>query len=193
MIRAILSVALLILLTVLAGGCTGDHRAFTEKDAWYQPLPSGTKLWQWETLDKAAVHEVLAEKQAEAEALLADASGVELTEAQTVQLLGQPLPELTNTKPYLVRGLLLNRETGGFTQPSDRSGVHARLAPLADNGGPTLTHALLANSPAIDAGDNAACPASDQRGLARPQGAACDIGAYEWNGQGVYLPLLLEK
>jgi beta-glucanase (GH16 family) len=48
---------------------------------------------------------------------------------------------------------------------------------LADNGGPTLTHALLAGSPAINAGDPAACPATDQRGAARP--AACDIGAYE--------------
>jgi hypothetical protein len=34
---------------------------------------------------------------------------------------------------------------------------------MADNGGPTLTHALLAGSPAIDAGDNAVCLATDQR------------------------------
>jgi beta-glucanase (GH16 family) len=51
---------------------------------------------------------------------------------------------------------------------------------LADNGGPTLTHALLAGSPAIDAGDDSVCPATDQRGVLRPQGAACDIGAYEF-------------
>jgi hypothetical protein len=49
---------------------------------------------------------------------------------------------------------------------------------LADNGGPTLTHALLAGSPAIDAGDNAVCPATDQRGLARD--AACDVGSFEY-------------
>ncbi|MBI3170637.1 MAG: sortase [Chloroflexi bacterium] len=52
------------------------------------------------------------------------------------------------------------------------------LDTLADNGGLTQTHALLAGSPAIDAG--AGCPATDQRGVARPQGAACDIGAYEY-------------
>jgi hypothetical protein len=52
------------------------------------------------------------------------------------------------------------------------------LGSLADNGGPTLTHALLAGSPAIDAGDNAVCPATDQRGVARD--AACDIGSFEY-------------
>jgi hypothetical protein len=46
----------------------------------------------------------------------------------------------------------------------------AMIGPLADNGGPTLTHALLAGSPAIDAGDDLACLATDQRGIARPQG-----------------------
>jgi hypothetical protein len=53
------------------------------------------------------------------------------------------------------------------------------VAALADNGGPTKTMALTAGSPAIDAGDDAACPATDQRGVPRPQGPHCDIGAYE--------------
>jgi hypothetical protein len=54
------------------------------------------------------------------------------------------------------------------------------LAPRADNGGPTLTHALVPCSPAIDAAPvDADCPATDQRGNARPQGAMCDIGAFE--------------
>ena len=53
----------------------------------------------------------------------------------------------------------------------------ARVAVLAGNGGLTFTHALLADSPAIDKG--VVCPQDDQRGVARPQGAACDIGAYE--------------
>ena len=55
------------------------------------------------------------------------------------------------------------------------------LGALGDNGGPTQTQALPAGSPAIDAGGSGAngCPPTDQRGVARPQGAACDIGAYE--------------
>jgi hypothetical protein len=56
--------------------------------------------------------------------------------------------------------------------------ANAMVAPtLALNGGLTRTHALLAGSPAINAG--ASCLATDQRGISRPQGAACDIGAYE--------------
>ncbi|MFZ5912434.1 MAG: choice-of-anchor Q domain-containing protein [Chloroflexota bacterium] len=58
------------------------------------------------------------------------------------------------------------------------------LDALADNGGPTQTMALLPGSPAIDAGDDATCADApvdglDQRGVARPQGPHCDIGAYE--------------
>ncbi len=48
-----------------------------------------------------------------------------------------------------------------------------RLGSLANNGGLTKTHALLAGS-----GGNA-CEATDQRGVTRPQGATCDIGAFE--------------
>ena len=53
------------------------------------------------------------------------------------------------------------------------------LVPLQDNGGDTETMALGAMSSAIDAGDDGSCPATDQRGVARPQGMHCDIGAYE--------------
>lgn len=54
-----------------------------------------------------------------------------------------------------------------------------RLGALADNGGPTQTQLPSAGSPAIDAGAAEDCPAADQRGQARPQGAGCDIGAVE--------------
>lgn len=60
-----------------------------------------------------------------------------------------------------------------------------KLGPLADNGGPTLTHALQPGSPAIDAGDEVVCAdpdtvnRHDQRSVARPQGVQCDIGAFE--------------
>ncbi len=59
----------------------------------------------------------------------------------------------------------------------------AMLGPLAYNGGPTQTHALLSGSPAVDVGSctdsNLNPVTADQRGVARPQGAACDIGAFE--------------
>lgn len=56
-------------------------------------------------------------------------------------------------------------------------GSDPQLIPLANNGGSTQTHALLAGSPAIDAGDTTLT--TDQRGEPRPSGAADDIGAYE--------------
>jgi len=71
--------------------------------------------------------------------------------------------------------------TGNFNQGGDQTGVaDPGLGPLADNGGPTETHAPMAGSPAIDA-VTGTCPppADDQRGVARPQGAACDIGSVE--------------
>ncbi len=69
--------------------------------------------------------------------------------------------------------------------------IDPKLGPLADNGGPTLTHALLAGSLAIGGGDPAtpgssgtACPTTDQRGEPRPEGAVCDIGSFEGGGAG---------
>ena len=53
------------------------------------------------------------------------------------------------------------------------------LDSLADNGGLTMTMAISTGSPAIDAGNNASCAATDQRGVSRPQGVTCDIGAFE--------------
>ncbi|HUN05023.1 MAG TPA: choice-of-anchor Q domain-containing protein [Aggregatilineales bacterium] len=93
-----------------------------------------------------------------------------------------------------------NLQFPGLTAPNDpndrlcASGITISdplLGPLADNAGPTQTRALLAGSPAIDAGGNTACAASpvsnrDQRGFSRPvdgdglNGAACDSGAFEF-------------
>jgi hypothetical protein len=58
--------------------------------------------------------------------------------------------------------------------------IEPRLDLLDRNGGPTATHALLAGSPpAIDAGTAEGCPATDQRGVRRPQREACDMGSFE--------------
>jgi predicted outer membrane repeat protein len=74
----------------------------------------------------------------------------------------------------------------------DRPGItDAKLGPLADNGGPTLTHMPLADSEAIDNGSG--CPPTDQRGVARPIGPACDIGAVEYGTPTtrVFLPMII--
>jgi hypothetical protein len=75
---------------------------------------------------------------------------------------------------------LASDTTCALDQPGDLPKTDARLGPLQDNGGQTLTRAILPYSPAIDAGGSAGCPATDQRGISRPQAKACDIGAYEF-------------
>jgi Right handed beta helix region len=66
-----------------------------------------------------------------------------------------------------------------LTATSDLPDTNPQLGPLQDNGGPTLTMALASGSPAVDHGDDTSCPAVDQRGITRPQGPHCDIGAFE--------------
>jgi predicted outer membrane repeat protein len=80
-------------------------------------------------------------------------------------------------------------DTCGFDQSTDMPGMSAddlRLGELTDNGGPTKTHALGAGSVAIDVisvedcVDSEGAPlTTDQRGVARPQGDSCDVGAFE--------------
>ncbi len=61
---------------------------------------------------------------------------------------------------------------------SDQVGADPLLGGLLDNGGPTTTQAIPAGSPAIDAGGDD-CESHDQRGIPRPLGGGCDVGAYE--------------
>ena len=65
------------------------------------------------------------------------------------------------------------------------------LGTLGDYGGLTQTIPLLVGSSAIDTGNDVVCPTTDQRGVARPQGAHCDIGSYEGVLVRIYLPLIL--
>jgi predicted outer membrane repeat protein len=76
---------------------------------------------------------------------------------------------------------------GGFingTNLNNILGQDPALGPLANNGGPTRTHALLAGSPAIDKGSNPNALAFDQRGtpFVRTSGTQTDIGAFEVQG-----------
>jgi cysteine-rich repeat protein len=88
------------------------------------------------------------------------------------------------SKGYNILGALGNCPFSAGT--GDQNGVTPELGPLANNGGPTLTHALLSGSPALNAGNPSGCPtatgapiSTDQRGLPRVANGRCDIGAYE--------------
>ncbi len=80
-------------------------------------------------------------------------------------------------------------DTCHMSGATDLHAVDPQLGRLQDNGGPTPTRALLPGSPVVNAGNPAApgsgggaCEATDQRGIARPQEARCDIGAFEGVG-----------
>ncbi len=95
-------------------------------------------------------------------------------------------PDCTSSVTSLGHNIIGNAagcSIGGDTT-GNQTGVDPDVGTLQDNGGPTFTRALLAGSPAIDAG--AACTdtaghalTTDQRGFTRPVGGACDIGSFE--------------
>ena len=79
----------------------------------------------------------------------------------------------------------------GFTGADDQQNTDPLLGPLVDNGGPTDTRRPEEGSPVLDVSSaTASCPATDQRGVTRPQegdglaSAACDAGAYELRFDG---------
>jgi hypothetical protein len=90
-------------------------------------------------------------------------------------------PDVAGDLGSLGHNLIGNSTGGSGFDVTDLRGVDARLGPLQDNGGPTFTHALLADSPAIDGGDNTGAPEWDQRGPGfwRIVNGFIDIGAFE--------------
>lgn len=67
----------------------------------------------------------------------------------------------------------------GFHAPGDHVNTNPMLGALQPNGGPVQTIAPLPGSPAIEGGQNSGCPGTDARGVLRPAGPACDVGAFE--------------
>ncbi len=102
---------------------------------------------------------------------------------------GSSGPDCFAGNPIISRGYNLVENVAGcgfIPTTGDVVGVDPLLGRLRDNGGPTLTRALHAGSPAVDAIPAAECNdmdgnpvTTDQRGVVRPQGADCDIGAFE--------------
>jgi hypothetical protein len=83
--------------------------------------------------------------------------------------------------------------TCAFTNAGSMNNTDPKLGPLADNGGPTLTMALLPGSPAIDAGATLGAPATDQRGVPRPQGSGVDIGAFECLKSPIFMSATIQS
>ncbi|MEX2237844.1 MAG: choice-of-anchor Q domain-containing protein [Dehalococcoidia bacterium] len=87
--------------------------------------------------------------------------------------------------PPFSAGFNLDSDGSCKEKATDKTFADPQLGPLANNGGPTLTHVPLPGSPAIDTGVTTGCPATDQRGVTRPRNgdglssARCDKGAVE--------------
>jgi CSLREA domain-containing protein len=75
--------------------------------------------------------------------------------------------------------------------PGDLPATDPLLGSLQNNGGPTETHALPENSPALDGGNCWGDVTTDQRGMARPYGLTCDIGSFEFRRSIWYLPVVV--
>ena len=73
---------------------------------------------------------------------------------------------------------LEDANTCGFAVAGDLPNTPPGIGPLQGNGGPVDTRALVTGSQAVDRGSG--CPATDARGVTRPQQGGCDIGAYEF-------------
>jgi hypothetical protein len=101
------------------------------------------------------------------------------------------LPDVSGPLASQGHNLIGDGTGGSGYDPTDLVGtasnpIDPKLGPLADNGGPTLTMALLPGSPAIDAGDNTDAPMWDQRGapFRRIVNGTIDIGAFEVQARG---------
>ncbi len=90
----------------------------------------------------------------------------------------------------------ISNGSNGNQVGSEATPINPLLGPLANNGGPTETVALLPDSPAIDHGSNALIPAgvtTDQRGYIRIVNAVVDIGAYEFGAAPLGTPLIVNS
>jgi CSLREA domain-containing protein len=100
----------------------------------------------------------------------------------TILASSAPGPNCLGMAPHESAGYNLDSGTScRLAKPTDLTGGHPRLGPLADNGGATQTRMPAPGSAAIGHGGTRAtgCPATDQRGVPRLRGQACDIGAVE--------------
>ena len=94
-------------------------------------------------------------------------------------VLGTSITDVGGTVISQGNNLIGNTTGGTGFIASDLQNDDPQFGGFANNGGPTYTLSLLAASPAINAGNNTGAPATDQRGVARPQGGTVDIGSFE--------------
>jgi len=109
--RAHIPAVTLALLTL--AGCT-DRRAWDSADSWHHPPKDIGRFWQAEKLSGSDIFEVLAEKMAVAKEQLREVGCVEVSAERASELSGKKVESAVGRGLFLVRGVCLNRATGGF-------------------------------------------------------------------------------
>ncbi len=110
---------------------------------------------------------------------------------------GGGIAKIINDGNNIDNGTSCGWVTGAVNSNGSLSGTDPLLAALADNGGPTQTMKVGPASPALNgvmvppSQVSIDCPSTDQRGISRPQGLLCDIGAYELELRMIFLPLVV--
>lgn len=121
--------------------------------------------------------------------------GVSITAVNSLIADNGPNQQCGGDVPLTSLGHNLDGHNGcNFNQPTDLTFSDPLLDTFAQiTGTPNWVSALtfFASSPALDAGSSAQCPATDARGITRPKGNGCDIGAYEFDNHRVYLPVIV--
>ncbi len=110
----------------------------------------------------------------------------ELGPSIVIQVANSIISNVVGDIESLGNNLISNSSSGSGFVASDLLNVNPLLGPLRNNGGPTLTAALLPGSPAIDAGSSSipgvTIPTTDERGAPRPTSGGVDIGAFQDQG-----------
>ncbi|MDZ7733375.1 MAG: S-layer homology domain-containing protein [Acidimicrobiia bacterium] len=165
-----------------------DNRSLDDPDEPSSGTGQGGGLYLVSTSAALQASTVTANDAARAGSGLAATEGSALTTTSSViadQSSGDDCHTVDGTTPTTIdsQGHNLDSDgTCGLDDPTDQPATDPLLGPLADNGGPTLTHLPLAGSPLIDQIPmtiNGCGDQPDQRGVPRPQGTHCDIGAVE--------------
>ena len=110
---------------------------------------------------------------ADADVLLQEGSSVALTDQQASDLVGEPLPDVSGTQPYLVRALLLNRGTGNFTVYILEDQVSVKHGSLGGHAVPMRRQPLILQLGRCPAWLTSLFPWPSRSGDPRPAGAGC--------------------
>jgi hypothetical protein len=150
----------------MSGSTISGNSASGNESAGGGIYNGGSAILEYLTLDHNTA--------AGAEAIAGDIDAAGKSTEIVGSLLGGGSPENCNTQLTQAVGHNISSDSTCFATAED-----PELGPLQNNGGPTDTEMLLPGSPAIDASSAPCEDHFDQRGVSRPQGGGCDVGAYE--------------